>query len=461
MKKALVILLALCTIGAAFAADVATATLSGSVSATWGYNLQEEASGFKNDSDVVVSFPLAAFGDKAQGGEGMYGEIIVKDFGLKIDNDTMLGIDTSSGDDNVTPETETNGLVEGGDYDVSGIIHFNKSAWLGVYSYPDFDTNYAKNYDSDDGNTVSDIHLDNKWTGGNAGVEFGYGTDMFSIALQAVSLQDYDKGSETAHTASAASPFSITNDEDFDGADTKINTDNLYIYSAKIGLKPIEGLAVDARFTMIPEDFKTYEVASGYNVINAKVAYTVGALTASFGTDLILIAEEGALYTGADETMMYDLSPALSYKVADGLTASAKVWMAGSDTDADVDAPLNVEFGLVEDLATGLVPNLGFTLTVALDDLLGDQLDDNDTDTDANEWFVDAKVSYLLVEGLTAAADVGYGIDEDLTGGASLAMGAAFTGIANTTFTVTYDDFRVRPAKDNKGFVTVAAKIAF
>ena len=457
MKKALVILLALCTIGAAFAADVATATLSGSVSATWGYNLQEEASGFKNDSDVVVSFPLAAFGDKAQGGEGMYGEIIVKDFGLKIDNDTTLGSELDADlDDGEDPYAETNGLVEGGDYDVSGIIHFNKSAWLGVYSYPDFDTNYAKNYDSDDGNTVQDIHLDNKWTGGNAGVEFGYGTDMFSIALQAVSLFDYDKGDETAYTASAAKPYEITNDENFDGADTKINTDNLYIYSAKIGLKPIEGLSVDARFTMIPEDFVTYTLASALNVVNAKVAYTVGALTASFGTDLVLMAEEGAF--GGDTTMLYDLSPVLSYKVVDGFTANAKVWMAGSDTDADVDAPLNVEFGLVEDLATGIVPNLGFTLTVALDDLLGDQ---PDADTDESEWYVDATVSYLLVEGLTAKADVGYGIDEKLTAGASLEMGAAFTGIANTTFTVTYDDFASVTGGNDKGVVTVAAKIAF
>ena len=90
MKKALVILLAIFMVGAAFAEDVVAPTFSGSVSATWGYNFQDEASGFKNESDVVVTFPLATFGNKAQGGEGMYGEIIVKDFGLKFNNAQCL-----------------------------------------------------------------------------------------------------------------------------------------------------------------------------------------------------------------------------------------------------------------------------------------------------------------------------------------------------------------------------------
>lgn len=416
MKKALVILLAIFMVGAAFAADVATPTLSGSVSATWGYNFQEKASGFKNDSDVVVTFPLAAFGNKAQGGEGMYGEIIVKDFGLKFNNDDG-----------------TNTVIEGDDYAVEGIIHFSSQVYAKVYSAPSIDYNFAENYKTDDGNTVQDINTSNDWIVANGGIELGYKSDMFTGAFRVLSKYDYDKSAGDTAVAGAKSP-----------------TDNLYMMQAALTLKPVEMLTLDAVYTMVPKDFET--TGLGYNLINAKAAVAVGNLTFSVGSDMIITSEK----TMPDATFFYDLAPMVSYKVVDGFTVSANAWTYGSNTSVTTDDPLNAKFVVEEAMDKGFVAPLSAKLTVALDDLLGDNANDD------FKWYTDLDLGYKLVDGLKVSGSFGYGWDEILTAGGSLELGAAFHKIANTTFTLGYADFEVTKGDTtNKGTFTAVAKIAF
>jgi len=451
MKKAFLILLAFAMVGAAFAADVVAPTLSGSVSATWGYDLDAEAGGFKNDNSVVVTFPFAAFGNKAQGGSGMYGEIIVEDFGLKFDNDTSLATHTDGGDADNELEAETNNLVEGGDYDVTAIIHFNEAVYAKIYSAPDFDSNFAVNYKADAGNTVADVNVNSRWVGEGKGIEFGYKTDMIAVALKVSSKSDYDAGAGDAYVAKANTPWSVTTLQEADGADTSQNVDNLYAYQGVLMLKPVEMLTVDAVFTMIPEDFAFAGVS--VNAFDVKAVATIAPLTITVASDIVMFSEE----MFSDVKMVGDLAGTVSYKVIDGFDVAANVWAAFSDTAEDTDMPLNFKLTLTEALATGFVPNLGATVTFKLEDLLGD----NDADDEDFEYFIDAELSYLVMAGVTAMADVGYGWDEKTTFGASVAMGPDFHKIANTTFTVKYDDFARVDGGDVDGVVTFTAKIAF
>jgi len=282
--------------------------------------------------------------------------------------------------------------------------------------------------------------------------------------------------SPTVVYGSLVNPFFISNDADADAGDTSVNTDNLYAYWISANVKPVEMLTIDAYAAIIPKKYVTSigfdgnddgvataaspEIVAfdmGFTTFGAKLSLAMGALSASFGTDVVMTSEEFG--GNGDETMHFDLSPVVSYKVAEGFDFSVKAWAVGSDTGEDVDMPLNIDFNVTEDLATGFVPNLGATVDFALDDVLGD----NDADDDDFEWYLDVGISYLLAEGLTAAADFGTGIDETMTFGASLALAPAFHNIANTTFTIAFDDFATAKAAadENKGVFTIAAAIAF
>ena len=81
MKKALVILLALSMVFAAFADDPAVlneiAEFKGSATVTWGVDLDAKSTGFRNDTSASLKFNLINDGSKSTTGEGVWGEIAV------------------------------------------------------------------------------------------------------------------------------------------------------------------------------------------------------------------------------------------------------------------------------------------------------------------------------------------------------------------------------------------------
>ena len=82
MKKALVILMALSMVFAAFADEPAlkneVATFSGDASVTWGLDLDTFESGFQNATSGSFKFSLLSSGDKATTGDGIWGELKIK-----------------------------------------------------------------------------------------------------------------------------------------------------------------------------------------------------------------------------------------------------------------------------------------------------------------------------------------------------------------------------------------------
>lgn len=173
MKKALVILLAIFMVGAAFAADVVAPTFSGSASATWGYDLQTGGSGFANATDVAVTLPLAAKGSSTKGGDGMYGEIKVENFGFKLvqvegdgagDNENYFA--DIDGDDDTTVS-------------ISAKIVLSPSFNVGVYSKPDTSIGYTDNI-----SLAADTDVA---AAGVGGVSLNYTSDMFNLSGLVVS----------------------------------------------------------------------------------------------------------------------------------------------------------------------------------------------------------------------------------------------------------------------------------
>lgn len=82
MKKALVILLALSTVGAVFAdepkAEFKVTEFTGSASVTLGADLENGSVAFSNATDVALKASLLGSGDKSTAGEGIWGELKIK-----------------------------------------------------------------------------------------------------------------------------------------------------------------------------------------------------------------------------------------------------------------------------------------------------------------------------------------------------------------------------------------------
>lgn len=82
MKKALVILMALSMVFAAFADEPAVkneiAEFTGSASVTWGVDLDAGKTGFKNEESAKLKFTLIGKGDKSTAGDGVWGELKIK-----------------------------------------------------------------------------------------------------------------------------------------------------------------------------------------------------------------------------------------------------------------------------------------------------------------------------------------------------------------------------------------------
>src|SRR6056297_3591202 len=109
MRKALLVfaLVAFLATGTVFAelTGVGEPTVSGSVSTTFGYDLDDEASGFVNDSSLTLTLPLLDGSMTKGGDDGMYGEITVDGIGWQLNNDGFYDVDEDA-DDTTTGELD-------------------------------------------------------------------------------------------------------------------------------------------------------------------------------------------------------------------------------------------------------------------------------------------------------------------------------------------------------------------
>ena len=178
MKKALVLLLALSMVFGAFAdepvANVNVSEFSGEASVTWGVDLDESRTGFKNDAKVTLKLNLIDGGDKSSTGEGVWGEIKIK-----TDGDTFM---KAEGQDAAIGTLPTKVKVD------AAKLHFGDNAYIGIMSGDTLvgeyklDTAVAAEQITN-GNTGANTEItDGKITKQySAGIVAGYGNDIFSV----------------------------------------------------------------------------------------------------------------------------------------------------------------------------------------------------------------------------------------------------------------------------------------
>jgi len=222
MKKTLFILLAFALVSSfAFAevTGVSAPTLSGDVTATFGFDLNNNASGFVNDTSVNVVVPLAAGEDTHAGSGDVYAQI------------TIDGIDLS---------TSTDDAAWTWDADVSAKLVMG-SFWVGLNN-PDLTFNMV-NRDSDlqvdsvDDDATVDVNADVSGTGG---ISFGFMNDMFSVSFMVASKLDYTTTDAVAAAAiDEATSWLDSNETDQEDAVDPVaaNVDNNYVFGANASVK--------------------------------------------------------------------------------------------------------------------------------------------------------------------------------------------------------------------------------
>jgi hypothetical protein len=225
MKKAIVLLLALMMVGAAFAEEGAAKMaydLSADATATWGYDLETGDHGFTNEMSFEVTVPIIAADSKDNATEdNVYGQL------------TITGINLALYDDGDTSKVFDN-YDEDGYYDDFEAKIVAGDLSVTIYSAPDlsYDNAGVVTIWSEDDGEDSLVAPAASTVGG---LIFGYNIgELGSVALNVASYDDWSADDDA------------TNDVDTDTNGT--DAEDMYAFGVDISLTPIEMIALDLGF---------------------------------------------------------------------------------------------------------------------------------------------------------------------------------------------------------------------
>jgi len=443
MKKSLLVLLAIALVGSfAFAeiTGVGAPTVSGSVTTTYGYDLDTEASGFYNDSSLSLILPLLDGSAVKGGSDKFYGEITVDGIGWQLNQDGFYDVDE---DADAKDAAEL-------DASISAKLVLDK-----IYiklGNPGYGMNYADipatgTYEID-ANLFDADGSDDEYTNG---IAVGYASDLFSLELKVSSKKDgyMDPNDDTTDSDPLDYEGFFFNDMDTDDENSyTANTENEYAFGVALTINPMEGVSIPVSFFYDGEYSSPNVVLMGFG---ANPTVKMGALSLAVPVD----------YVSADDVTGLEIGPNVTYELIPGGTNANLLFIYGSyDESLATNAVGHLVFTFTETETNGFVDNLYANLAVTLKDMM-----DYSDSGDDMEWAVDADFSYNL-NGLKPYLNCGYGSDEVFDLGVGVILGADFTGLDNTTITLDYTNGALTDNKNGidkaeKGRITLAAKVAF
>ena len=433
MKKTLLIsvLIAFLALGTAFAevTGVGSPSVSGDVTLTAGFDLDNEGSGFANDANVTVKLPLVT-GSATKGGDDMYGEITISDIGYYVSNDPA-GFYDADEDGSTLDASVSAKLVLG-------------SAWIGLGN-PDFTFNnvdLARESSLEAAGDSDDDNIDvNCTVAGTAGMSVGFANDMVSLSALVASENNYKGPSDdVADAANTTESWTDTYTQDADSASYTANSDHNYIFGATLSLTPMDGVSLPVNFA-----YNMANSDAGVDVIAVGTAPSVSmsGVTLDVPVDYIMNGDASGLET----------KPAVSYALTDGGSKISAAFLFTQYTDiaaATDDQEMEPSLTFTEVESGGFVEGFAHTTSVGLGDLSEDTV----------AWTVDMDNSYNA-NGIKPYVNFGYGQDEvfDLQVGMNLL--AAATTLDNTTVTLDYTNEDLTTDASEKGRITASVKVAY
>ncbi len=409
MKKIFLVLLIVALVGSfAFAevTGIAAPTVTGDVTTTFGYDLDNEGSGFNNSSSVEVVVPLAGGSDTHAGSGDVYAEITIEDIEINLSTDS---------------DDWDEGAEVSYDADVSAKI-IAGAIWVGL-GCPDFAINMVDQEDD------SDVNLEDF---GDEGISIGYASDAFSASVLVSSINNYmDASDDDETTTTEGTSWTDSDDEDNDTAPdpaTVANSDHDYVFGAAATV--VAGPAtVDVAFSMYPDTWMGFG-------LTAVVAAGPATVTVPFD----YISNEVADASGMEA------NPSVAMAI-DGVGSIAADLFYAAYTDIVGLPESEINFGLT--FTEGFMDALTMVVEVEATDITEEAGDLG--------WNLDVDNSYDM-GAVAPYLNFGYGSNEVF----DVEVGAVFaTAIDNATVTVDYTNEALAGDTTESGRITLEVAVVF
>lgn len=390
---------------------------------TFGMDLETNATGFKNSTDVDLKVTLIPKGTLNSGMDGMgdiYGWIELKDYTWEVTSADGSG-KTS------TPSITTKLFV--GPFSIT------------TYNKPTIEIDYV---DSDDDATGSPVDV-NHVKKGSGGLTLGYAIDPVDLSLSVLSMEDWvdDDVSVPAHsnchvhdaeTGKISDCAKPTNEDDR-------NVDNAYAFMGTVGVDIGDSADLEMRATY------GHEYPKGENPIG------IGA-KATFDIDDTVhphVAFDGEIPEESGGTIPWDVGAGLKWDLSADDKSSFETDLFMHIPKDGGDSQLNISATLTEgDGDAGGLEGLGAKLKVSLNDLTSQE-------TNGTTWATEVTGHYL-VNGIKPFFEVTFSnADEAKT---SLKAGLELSMIDHVVTTLQYESTDITGGTD-RGDVTAALKISF
>lgn len=417
MRKLSLLIVLFVALGlAAFAETIVEPTITGSATATIGYSLDNESFGIKNETSSSIAITLVDTASDSKGGEGVYGEIQLNDFGISMNTDALSEYDLMAQDEDDGDLTLID-IVSGDDDDFLGVqLPLTVTApsitakimmaplWIQIDSEPGVATaDKVADVDTD----PSSLDFADDVAGG---LTIGLDVDPAAIQIKLATETDY--------------------------TGTVKASDATIVVGLGLGLTAGPA-AIDASFmAAVNEDDYTADTPMGFG---AKVTLDVAPLT-------ITAAVDGEMDTSAGTDI--EAGGGLSFALGEGTSLGADAsFLMPAGTDGDLDAKIT----FAESSGSGMVEPLGLNLSVTLSDITSSTLG----------WGVSTDFTFAATDQVTLKGDFGINSSDVVNAmvGVDLAM------LANTTITLMWDgdDLQEKEAESDHdlGQVTCAIKIAY
>ena len=345
-------------------------SISGSATATAGYDLDDQVFGFKNESSANIKIELVAKQSSMKPEEmmsGWYGSIELKDFKIIIDSDEedTEELTTADGD----PEKVRTKLVVT-EPDIVATLK-NGPLYLKIFAAPDNKADLVGHVEDDeDDDHKAEGDDDGKDVGAEInkghGITLGYDTEDLDLAVGISSEQEF-KENDDKYTQG---PYAVS-------ADLGVE-----VGPARLDISFAQGLKNSDDETPMEDDDDTG--------IGAKLTTTFGSIKLSGGADIQMTGESDDGDTDENEAMHWEAGADATVDLTSSTTLKSDFIFSSVEAVAsDVAVELTDKSGLVESLAMSLKWGM-------FDISGGDEDADSMTENDQADLFVQGKLDYGL-----------------------------------------------------------------
>jgi hypothetical protein len=397
-------------------------SVTGSATATVGYDIDDEQFGFKNESssDISIGFVWctneASMADENEdgmiggkfgnctvnnsdkvGSSGWVGTIELKEFRVIIDSNTF-GDDTKThefvtdgerypGNNPYTTAREQTKGTSGLFVDPPTIVAKLKNGplYVQIFDMPASKADLVGHIEDDkDGDNAAesnddkqDVGLDLDWQG----LTFGYTTADLSIAVGVASEYPYDNAPVADDPATK---IVVETKAEEVGSHAVSAVLNVNVGPAKLDVAFVQGLEASTDADAADDD------PDDDTGIGAKLTTDFGSVALSAGADVRMTGEDDDETTDTNEAMSFDAGGTATVTLTPNTSLVSKFIHSTNSTAAtDVEVVLSDKSGLVEDLSLGV--------TWGLFDIVGGGKDATDPlANDQSDLFLQASLGYAI-----------------------------------------------------------------